>query len=182
MAGRAGTPLLRDTSLAALRAYDLGRDRPGSAGARCYPDRIGLDGVTMPTLPELPELLAALADASGPRRKIFIEVMTDPVGDRESADPVALLDACLRDLAAAGRLDDAKIIAFDWEIQAHGGQEWSPHIVDVTPERVADAHALGQRVGVWGVASAEQIAAMTALGAEVLTVSGPAWSAPSISG
>jgi glycerophosphoryl diester phosphodiesterase len=62
-------------------------------------------------------------------------------------------------------------------IRAHGGGEWSPHLSDVTPERVAEAGELGLAVGVWGVASREDIAAMTALGVEALTVSGPAWSA-----
>ncbi len=218
-------PLLRDSPLEALRAYDLGRERPGSPAALRHPNVAGLDGVVMPTLPEL---LAVLAEAPGPRRKLFVEIKTDPADYRESADPVALLDAVLRDLAAADRLGDSKIIAFDWAvlrdlkakqpamptahltvpaamhakirrlsngdspwndgcdprhfdgselraIVAHGGQEWSPHISDVTTERVAEAHDLGLVVGVWGVASAEQIAAMTALGVEALTVSGPAW-------
>jgi len=220
-------PLLRDTPLAALQAYDLGRARPGSAYAQRHPGKEGLDGVHMPTLPEL---LAVLAGAPEPRRRIFVEIKTDPADYRESADPVALLEAVMRDLEAAHWLDAAKIIAFDWSvlrglkarwpqvasahltvpdamkprvrwlpsgdspwtdgcdprafggsearaIVAHGGQEWSPHISDATPERVAEAHDLGLAVGVWGVATAADIAAMTALGVEALTVSGPAWSA-----
>ena len=220
-------PLLRDATLAELRTYDLGRAQPGSAYARRYPDKAGMDGVFMPTLPELLEVLAA---APGPKRLIFVEIKTDPADYRESADPGALLDAVLRDLEAADWLDAAKIIAFDWSvlrelaaqapevasahltvpdamkpkvkflesgdspwtdgfdprrfdgsdlraIQAHGGREWSPHISDVTAERVAEAKALGLEVGVWGVASAEEIAAMTALGVDALTVSGPSWAA-----
>ena len=62
-------------------------------------------------------------------------------------------------------------------IEAHGGREWSPQISDVTPERMAEAKALGLAVGVWGVATAAEIAAMTALGVDALTVSGPDWSA-----
>ncbi|MCI3133520.1 glycerophosphodiester phosphodiesterase family protein [Phenylobacterium aquaticum] len=220
-------PLLRDATLAELQAYDLGRVREGGAYARRYPHKIGLDGVVMPTLPQL---LEALAAAPGPRRWIFVEIKTDPADYRESADPVALTDAVLRDLDAADWAAHSKIIAFDWSllrdlkarrpeiltahltvpdamkpkvtplangdspwtdgcdprhfggselraIQAHGGREWSPHISDVTPERVAEAKALGLATGVWGVSSAEEIAAMSALGVEVLTVSGPAWSA-----
>jgi glycerophosphoryl diester phosphodiesterase len=220
-------PLLRDATLAELQAYDLGRVREGGAYARRYPHKIGLDGVVMPTLPQL---LEALAAAPGPRRWIFVEIKTDPADYRESADPVALTDAVLRDVDAADWASHTKIIAFDWSllrdlkarrpeiltahltvpdamkpkvvplsngdspwtdgcdprhfggselraIQAHGGREWSPHISDVTAERVAEAKALGLATGVWGVSSAEEIAAMTALGVEVLTVSGPAWSA-----
>lgn len=220
-------PYLRDATLADLRAYDLGRFKPGSSYARRYPNLQGLDGVVMPTLPEL---LAVLAEAPGQRRAIFVEIKTDPADYRESADPVALLDAVLRDLDAAAWSRHSKIIAFDWSvlrdlnakrpeiltahltvpdsmkpkvqllangdspwtdgfdprlfdgselraIQAHGGREWSPHISDVTPERVAEAKDLGLAVGVWGVATAQDIAAMTALGVDALTVSGPAWSA-----
>lgn len=220
-------PYLRDATLADLRAYDLGRFKPGSSYARRHPDLEGLDGVVMPTLPEL---LGVLALAPGTPREIFVEIKTDPADYRESADPVALLDAVLRDLDAAAWSRHSKIIAFDWSvlrdlntrrpeiltahltvpdamkpkvqllangdspwtdgfdprqfdgselraIQAHGGREWSPHISDITPERVAEAKDLGLAVGVWGVATAGDIAAMTALDVDVLTVSGPAWSA-----
>lgn len=220
-------PLLRDARLTDLRAYDLGRSRPGSSYARRYPDKAGMDGVRMPTLLEL---LEVLKEAPGPQRKIFVEIKTDPLDYRESADPVALLDAVIRDLDAAGWMSHAKIIAFDWAvlrdlkakvpalptahltvpesmhaqirrlpngdspwadgydprhhggsemaaIKAHGGQEWSPHISDVTPARVSEAHDLGLAVGVWGVATAADIAALTALGVEALTVSGPVWAA-----
>jgi glycerophosphoryl diester phosphodiesterase len=220
-------PLLRDATLADLQAYDLGRVREGGSYARRYPHKIGLDGVVMPSLPQL---LEALAAAPGPRRWIFVEIKTDPADYRESADPVALTNAVLRDLDAADWASHTKIIAFDWSllrdlkarrpeiltahltvpdamkpkvvplangdspwtdgcdpryfggselraIQAHGGREWSPHISDVTPERVAEAKALGLATGVWGVSSADEIAAMSALGVEVLTASGPAWSA-----
>jgi len=220
-------PLLRDVSLADLQAYDLGRLREGTSYARRYPHKRGLDGVAMPTLPQL---LAVLTDAPGPRRWIFVEIKTDPAGYHESADPVALLDAVLRDLDAAGWAAHAKIIAFDWSvlrdlaarrpeiatahltvpdamkpkvvalpngdspwtdgcdarhfggselraIRAHGGREWSPHISDITPQRVEQARALGLAVGVWGVATAAEIAAMTALGVDALTVSGPDWGA-----
>ena len=39
------------------------------------------------------------------------------------------------------------------------------------------ADKLGLEVGVWGVSNAGEIAAMTALGVETLTVSGPDWAA-----
>ena len=60
-------------------------------------------------------------------------------------------------------------------IKAHGGEEWSPHLVDITPERVAEAAALGLRVGPWGVSSAEDIRRMVEPGVFSVTVSGPDW-------
>lgn len=106
-------PLLRDTALAELQAYDLGRFRPGSSIERRHPGVTGMDGVVMPTLPQL---LDALVSAPAQRRWIFVEIKTDPADYRESADPVRLTDAVLRDLDAAGWTDRAKIIAFDWSV------------------------------------------------------------------
>jgi glycerophosphoryl diester phosphodiesterase len=60
-------------------------------------------------------------------------------------------------------------------IKAHGGMEWSPHLSDMTPERVAAAQELGLLVGPWGVSSAADIAAARDMGAFSLTVSGPEW-------
>jgi len=60
-------------------------------------------------------------------------------------------------------------------IKAHGGEEWSPHLVDITPERIAEAADLGLRVGPWGVSSSEEIRRMIDLGAYSITASGPDW-------
>lgn len=60
-------------------------------------------------------------------------------------------------------------------IRAHGGMEWSPHFTDVTPERVAEAHALGLRVGPWGLSLGDDIRRMAALGVYSSTVSGADW-------
>lgn len=60
-------------------------------------------------------------------------------------------------------------------IKAHGGMEWSPHFTEVTGERVAEAEALGLKVGPWGLSKAPDIAAMAALDLFSLTVSGPDW-------
>lgn len=60
-------------------------------------------------------------------------------------------------------------------IKAHGGEEWSPHLVDITPERIAEAAELGLRVGPWGVSSGEEIRRMIGLGVFSATVSGPDW-------
>jgi glycerophosphoryl diester phosphodiesterase len=60
-------------------------------------------------------------------------------------------------------------------IKAHGGMEWSPHLSDMTPDRVAEAHSLDLKVGPWGVSSAEDIANARAMSAFSLTVSGPEW-------
>jgi glycerophosphoryl diester phosphodiesterase len=60
-------------------------------------------------------------------------------------------------------------------IRAHGGMEWSPYFTDVTAERMAEAQALGLRVGPWGLSKPDDIDRMLDLGVWSATVSGPAW-------
>jgi len=216
-------PLLRDVDLASLKRFDVGRARPGSRRAAHAHGE--MDGVFIPTLPEI---LAHMA-AAGTRRRLFVEIKTDPGRYLQSADPVRLLDQVLADLADADWLSATKIIAFDWSvlrrlatlapgvatahltvpeamhgqivrdetgdspwndgfdprrhggselraIVAHGGEEWSPHVSDVTEARMEEARALGLRVGVWGLGSAADMDRMAAWGADTLTVSGPVWS------
>jgi glycerophosphoryl diester phosphodiesterase len=60
-------------------------------------------------------------------------------------------------------------------IKAHGGEEWSPHFSEVTAELVAEARALGLRVGPWGLSLGDDIRRLRSLGVDSLTVSGPDW-------
>jgi glycerophosphoryl diester phosphodiesterase len=60
-------------------------------------------------------------------------------------------------------------------LKAHGGLEWSPHIADVTPERLAEARELDLRVGPWGVSTVQEIRRLIADGVYSVTVSGPDW-------
>ena len=60
-------------------------------------------------------------------------------------------------------------------IKAHGGMEWSPYFTEVTPERAAEAAALGLKVGPWGLGKARHVDRMIDLGVFSATVSGPYW-------
>ena len=81
----------------------------------------------------------------------------------ELAARSAWRDGC--DAAGLGASDIAAV-------KAHGGVEWSPHFTDITPARVAQAHALGLRVGPWGLSKAADIRRMAELGVFSSTVSG----------
>lgn len=104
---------LKDMTLAEVRRFDIGRTRPDPATPPQYPNREQLDGVHVPTLPEL---LAALAAAPGPRRLLYVEIKTDPQNPAEAPAPEPIVAAVFRDLEAAGYVDHAKIIAFDWQV------------------------------------------------------------------
>lgn len=60
-------------------------------------------------------------------------------------------------------------------VRAHGGEEWSPHFSDITPERLTEAADLGLKVGPWGVSAAADIDRLLDLGVYSITASGPAW-------
>jgi glycerophosphoryl diester phosphodiesterase len=107
-------PPIKTMTLSALRRYDVGRARPGSEAAARYPNKTEMDGVKVPTLPEL---LDALNGAPSPRRLIYVEIKTDPrEGKDDTPAPEVVVEAVLRDLAAADYLEPAKIIAFDWRV------------------------------------------------------------------
>lgn len=106
-------PPIKAMTLDELRRYDVGRTRPGSEAAARYPMKTELDDVRVPTLPELLEAL----NAEGPRRMIYVEIKTEPREGRDDAPaPELIVEAVLRDLAAADYLEPAKIIAFDWQV------------------------------------------------------------------
>jgi glycerophosphoryl diester phosphodiesterase len=110
----AAGPPIKHMTLDELRRYDVGRARPGSEAAARYPAKLELDGVRVPTLPDL---LEALNQAPRPRQMIYVEIKTDPRPGRDDAPaPSVVVDAVLRDLAAADYLEPAKIIAFDWQV------------------------------------------------------------------
>src|SRR5690242_5416922 len=106
------TPL-KSMTLAEARRYDVGRSRPGSKVEARYPARERMDGVVAPTLPEL---LAAMAQAPGRNRRLYVEIKTDPVDPDDAPAPEQVVDAVLRDLAAWDWLAASKIIAFDWRV------------------------------------------------------------------
>lgn len=134
---------IKAMTLRDLSCYDVGRARPGSQAAARYPAKSELDGVRVPTLPEL---LGALRAAPGPRRLIYVEIKTDPREGRDDAPaPDVVVDAVLRDLAAADYLDRAKIIAFDWQVLRLTRQRApdlrTAHLTLTTPARRDPARA-----------------------------------------
>ena len=165
-------PRIKDLTLEALCDFDVGRPRPGSDYAARHPALRAVDGQNPPTL----EAVAALA-ASAPRPfLLFVELKCDASDD--SADPDALADAAYE--AVSGLMERVIFVGFDWRALARirrlggrcwfttdrlqgdvrpvleaiaqlGGQGWFPHFSDATPDAVAQARALGLKVGAWTV-------------------------------
>lgn len=107
----AARPLLRDLTLAELRAYDVGRLQPDTDYARRYPAQVPSDGARIPTLDEVITLF--LAECAPPVR-LVVEIKTDPTRPALSAVPETLADSAVARLRARGVVDRAQVIAFDW--------------------------------------------------------------------
>jgi glycerophosphoryl diester phosphodiesterase len=102
----APAPLLRTLDYAALRRFDVGRIRPGTAQAAAFPGQRGLDGVPIPRLDEVVRL--------APQAMLAIELKTFPDHPEWTAAPAAMADAVLAVLDRAGATARARIISFDW--------------------------------------------------------------------
>jgi glycerophosphoryl diester phosphodiesterase len=89
-------------SLADLRAYDVGRIRPGSHYAAQFPDQVPFDGAFIPTLAETLALDATVA--------FNIELKSSP----EAADGERLADAALAVAEHLGVTERIIVQSFDW--------------------------------------------------------------------
>ncbi len=212
------TPRIKDLTLAELREFDVGRCDPSSEYAHAHAGVKAVDGERIPTLAQVIEVAKV---ASKPFH-LFVELKTS-FADRDlSADPVALAEATVKALQAAGYLDRTIFVGFDWPalrhakkiaprtecwfttlaqswfregtpppeddppaepalqmlrywaasgtspwaggydavkygnsirraIKAAGGDGWFPTYTDIDPQSVAEARALGLKVGAWTV-------------------------------
>jgi len=107
-----GRPL-KTLTFAELAAYDVGAARPGSEQARRHGGQTSLDGVAIPPLEAILEILRS---APGPRRRLYVEVKTDPTNPDVSPEAEAVSRAVLDAVDAADWAAEVKIIAFDWRV------------------------------------------------------------------
>ena len=219
-------PVLHRSTLAALRAYDVGRLRPGSDYAAKHPEQQPADGERIPTLDEV---IAVFKTDCAPPAVLVVEIKTDPTHPELSAPPAEVAARTVAQLRARGVAGRAQIIAFDWravmaaqrlapeiptsyltfegkdstewntieigrpgavvwmgglDVDAHGGsvpraiaaaggKAWSPYFRNVTPERLAEAHALGLRVYPWTVNDPAEMQRLIALGVDGITTDRP---------
>ncbi len=104
-------PLLIELDFASLKAYDLGRLRPGSKVAARFPEQAGRDGVAMPSLTQVLDRAEAL---SGGRIRYNIETKISPLAPQETASPAAFAVALIAALKSSGVTDRTMVQSFDW--------------------------------------------------------------------
>jgi glycerophosphoryl diester phosphodiesterase len=104
-------PLLHRSTLAALRAYDVGRLRPGSDYEKRHPEQRPADGERIPTLDEV---ITLFQKECAPPTVLVVEIKTDPTRPELSAPPAVVAARTVAQLRARGVANRAQIIAFDW--------------------------------------------------------------------
>ena len=108
-------PLIRDLTLRELRAYDVGRLKPGTDYAKRFPDQIPVDGARIPTLREVIQLANAKSDSV----KFHLEIKTSPVEPHLTPDPNKVVEAILLVLQEEGVLDRTYLNSGDWRSLLH---------------------------------------------------------------
>lgn len=195
-------PFIKDLTLAELRAFDIGRPKPGTDYARAHPDLTPHDGERIPLLSEVLELVKAAKDF-----RLFVEIKTNFRDRSQSAPPEAVAEAAIAILKETDFLDRVVMCGFDWialthalkivpdiecwftssppherkedvpallqTIKAVGGKGWSPSRFDAREETIRQAHALGLKVGVWTVNTPDEMRALSAAGADAFFTDRP---------
>jgi glycerophosphoryl diester phosphodiesterase len=129
------------TDAAALRAFDVGRAKPGSRTAATYLQQQPVDGARIPTLDELFERVQALG---ADRVHFNIETKLSPMAPDEGPEPEVFARAVLEVVRRHGMAARVSIQSFDWRtLQAvqrlapgvptaylSSQQDWGPGVTD----------------------------------------------------
>ena len=92
-------PDIHSLTLGALRGYDVGRIKPGSAYADEFPAQAGWDGIAIPTLDEV----IGLTEAAGNARVRFnVEIKSSPLEPAATLPPERYASAVLETLDRLG--------------------------------------------------------------------------------
>jgi glycerophosphoryl diester phosphodiesterase len=102
--------ILNTLTLAELRAFDVGRLKPGSAYAAQWSTQAPQDGARMPTFDEL----AALVKRAGRPIRLNIETKLHPGKPSETAPPDAFVAAIITAIRKHGLAAATTVQSFDW--------------------------------------------------------------------
>jgi glycerophosphoryl diester phosphodiesterase len=109
----APAPLLREQTLAQIRAYDVGRLRPGSPLAAEFPEQQPADGERIPTLAQV-FALAAQHGAATAHLRWNLEIKSRPHEPGNTGSPAQMARLLLAAVDAAGLRARTVVQGFDW--------------------------------------------------------------------
>lgn len=104
-------PLLRDTTLARLAEFDVGRIRPGTDYAERFSRQAAQDGARIPTLDQV----LALDNTTAWN----IELKSLPTYPEWTVGPEEMVERVLHVASAAGALNRITVQSFDWRAPRH---------------------------------------------------------------
>jgi len=111
-----GGPAINGVTLGELKAYDVGRLKPGSRYAGRYPEQVPADGERIPTLDEAVD---QMKNSCSPTTEMWVEIKTNPEKPGLSPAPETVADAVVRVLRKQGFSGRTRILSFDWRALAH---------------------------------------------------------------
>ncbi len=120
-------PAVISLDLAQLKAFDVGRLKPGSRYAKRFPDQQAIDGTKIPKLAEVFELVTR---AGNDRVRFNIETKLAPTRPEFSPEPAVFVRALLAEIDKAGLADRVSLQSFDWRT-LQIAQKLAPHIPTV---------------------------------------------------
>jgi glycerophosphoryl diester phosphodiesterase len=195
--GLAPLPLIRDSTFAELRAFDVGRPKPGTVYAKRHKNLRAQEGEHMPSLAEV----IAGVRAVKPDFQLFVEIKTSLKDPALSAAPEAVAEATLAELRHAKFLEHTVMVGFDWRglihakrlepklrcwfstaprarvsadsIKRAGGDGWFCSLDRMNARNVKEARALGLGYGVWTVNTARDMRGVLNLGVDAICTDRP---------
>lgn len=117
-------PALRSLSLAELKAYDIGRLKPGTRYRQRFSTQASVDGTRVPTLAEVFELVERAGNATV---RFNIETKIRPADPDLYLDPRTFIEGLLSVARDAGVMDRITIQSFDWRT-LRVAQEIAPNV------------------------------------------------------
>lgn len=99
-----------------LKAFDIGRLKPGTRYAKRFPQQQPVDGLQMPLLADLFQLPEVLADTS---LCLDVEIKTVPTDEGITFPPAEVADALVKLIDESGLRARTRVRSFDWRGLAH---------------------------------------------------------------
>jgi glycerophosphoryl diester phosphodiesterase len=103
--------VIRQTPLAELKRYDVGRLNPDHRYGKTFPEQQPVDGTRMPLLAEV---FALAAKAGNKDVRFNIETKLSPLKPQDSGTPEELATALVAEIRKAGMAARASVQSFDW--------------------------------------------------------------------
>jgi glycerophosphoryl diester phosphodiesterase len=180
----APAPTIYSLSYEELKAYDVGRLRPGSEYAARFPHQKPIDGTR---IPRLSDLFDSTRNASV---RFNVETKLLPTAPDETLAPEPFARAVIAEVRKAGVAKRTTIQSFDFrtlkvvekeapeiatayltsgkssdpaKVREAGARLWSPDFRDLDAAKVAQARALGLRIVAWTVNEPGEIRQVLAL-------------------